>query len=65
MINDDLLVNDGLNASTCGNNRDTTWTYNQGVLLGGLVALARATGDDTYLERARELADASTSPRTP
>ena len=46
---------------TCRNNGDTTWTYNQGVLLGGLVALARATGDDAYLERARELADASTT----
>lgn len=61
MINDDLLVNDGLYAATCRNNGDTTWTYNQGVLLGGLVALARATGDDTHLQRARELADASTN----
>lgn len=61
MINEDLLVNDGLNAGTCRNNLDTTWTYNQGVILGGLVALARATGDDTYLERARKLADASTT----
>ncbi len=64
MINDDLLVNDGLDAATCRNNRDTTWTYNQGVLLGGLVALARTTGDDRYLERARELADASTTSET-
>jgi predicted alpha-1,6-mannanase (GH76 family) len=61
MINEDLLVNDGLDAATCRNNGDTTWTYNQGVLLGGLVALARGTGDDAYLERARELADASTT----
>lgn len=60
MINDDLLVNDGLNAATCRNNRDTTWTYNQGVILGGLVALFRATGDHSYLKSARELADAST-----
>jgi len=63
MINDDLLVNDGLSTSTCRNNGDTTWTYNQGVLLGGLVALARATGDNRYLERARGLADASTTSR--
>ena len=63
MINDELLVNDGLYAATCRNNGDTTWTYNQGVLLGGLVALARATGDDRYLERARKLADASTTLR--
>ena len=61
MINDELLVNDGLYTSTCTNNGDTTWTYNQGVVLGGLVALARGTGDDAYLARARELADASTA----
>ena len=61
MINDDLLVNDGLDRATCGNNGGPTWTYNQGVLLGGLVGLADATGDDKYLERARELADASTT----
>ena len=64
MINNDLLVNDGLDTSTCRTNGETTWTYNQGVLLGGLVALARGTGDDRYLERARELADASTTSET-
>ena len=61
MINNELLVNDGLHTATCRNNGDTAWTYNQGVLLGGLVALARATKDDSYLQRARELADASTT----
>jgi predicted alpha-1,6-mannanase (GH76 family) len=35
MINDQNLVNDGLN-SVCQNNGQTTWTYNQGVILGGL-----------------------------
>ncbi|WP_353649400.1 glycoside hydrolase family 76 protein [Nakamurella sp. A5-74] len=57
MINDDLLVNDGL--SDCRNNGGTTWTYNQGVVLGALVALAEASGDDAYLERARAMAGAS------
>lgn len=61
MINDELLVNDGLYTATCRNNGDTTWTYNQGVLLGSLVALFRATGEDRYLVRARQLADASTT----
>jgi predicted alpha-1,6-mannanase (GH76 family) len=61
MINDDQLVNDGLEPTTCRNNGDVVWTYNQGVLLGGLVALARGTGDDGYLRRARELADASST----
>lgn len=61
MINDEHLVNDGLDRTTCRNNDGPTWTYNQGVLLGGLVELAHATGDDKYLQRARELADASTN----
>lgn len=61
MVNKQLLVNDGLDPATCRNNGDTTWTYNQGVLLGALVALDRATGDDRYLIRAKLFADASTS----
>jgi predicted alpha-1,6-mannanase (GH76 family) len=59
LINDDLLINDGLQTGSCRNNGATAWTYNQGVVLGALVALARSTGDDSYLDRARELADAS------
>ncbi|KFH47733.1 putative mannan endo-1,6-alpha-mannosidase -like protein [Hapsidospora chrysogenum ATCC 11550] len=61
MINADKLVNDGLaeNASgECRNNNQTTWTYNQGMILGGLVELSRATDDKGYLEAAREIADA-------
>jgi len=61
MINDELLVNDGLNPRTCTNNGAETWTYNQGVILGGLVALEQDTGDQEYLARARALADASTT----
>lgn len=64
MINSEQLVNDGLEPATCENNGQATWTYNQGVLLGGLVALAQGTGDDRYLQRARELADASTASET-
>lgn len=59
MINSDGLVNDGITEG-CANNGDTTWTYNQGVLLGGLVELHRATGEQALLDRARALADAST-----
>jgi predicted alpha-1,6-mannanase (GH76 family) len=60
MINADHLINDGLDAS-CKNNGQTTWTYNQGVILGGLAELARATGDASLLTEARTLADASTT----
>lgn len=57
MINSDSLVNDGLNS--CANNAGTTWTYNQGVLIGGLVDLSNATGDAGLLVRAGAIAQAS------
>ncbi|MFF2324671.1 MULTISPECIES: glycoside hydrolase family 76 protein [unclassified Streptomyces] len=60
MINAGGTVNDGL-TSACANNGDTTWTYNQGVILAGLAELHRATGDEALLDNARGLADASTS----
>lgn len=60
MINSGGTVNDGL-TSACANNGDTTWTYNQGVILAGLAELHRATGDAAVLSSARTLADASTS----
>jgi predicted alpha-1,6-mannanase (GH76 family) len=57
MINELNLVNDGLR--DCENNRDITWTYNQGVILGGLVELYRATGDAALLQQAEAIADAA------
>ncbi len=60
MINRQGLVNDGLTVG-CENNRSTTWTYNQGVLIGGLVELYRATGDTNYLAQAVVIADAATT----
>jgi predicted alpha-1,6-mannanase (GH76 family) len=59
MINADHMINDGLNGS-CANNGQPTWTYNQGVVLGGLTELYKATGDSSLLTTARTLADAST-----
>ncbi|KAI2465347.1 glycoside hydrolase family 76 protein [Annulohypoxylon bovei var. microspora] len=60
MINSQNLINDGLTDDTaCVNNGMTTWTYNQGVILGGLVELAKATGDSSHLDTARDLADAA------
>jgi predicted alpha-1,6-mannanase (GH76 family) len=55
MINDQNLVNDGLTAS-CQNNHRNTWTYNQGVILGGLTALSAQTGDPELLKRAQMIA---------
>ncbi|MFD6420645.1 glycoside hydrolase family 76 protein [Streptomyces sp. NPDC060198] len=59
MINGDHMINDGL-TDACANNGQPTWTYNQGVVLGGLTELYRATGDSTLLTTARTLAGAST-----
>ena len=57
MINADSLVNDGLDH--CRNNHDTTWTYNQGVVLGGLSALFRFTRQRSYLDQAVRIASAT------
>jgi predicted alpha-1,6-mannanase (GH76 family) len=54
------LVNDGL-TSGCANNGGTTWTYNQGVILGGLGALFEITGDHAYLRQGESIADAALS----
>ena len=52
------LVNDGLTAD-CANNGGTTWTYNQGVIIGGLTVLHDITGDDGYLRQAEAIAAAA------
>jgi len=57
LINPQNLINDGLNKN-CGNNGATTWTYNQGVILGGLTDLYKTTGDTNYLAQATAIADA-------
>jgi len=62
MINSRNLVNDGLNAknpAACTNNQQTTWTYNQGVLLGGLVELNKAEPAVSLLQTAQYVADAA------
>jgi predicted alpha-1,6-mannanase (GH76 family) len=61
MINDAGLINDGLDRTTCRNNGQTTWTYNQGVILAALTELSKATSNPAYLTTARRLADASTT----
>ena len=58
MINNDGLVNDGLN-SACKNNGSPTYTYNQGVILGGLVNLYTIEGDSSYIATATLIAQAA------
>jgi len=60
MINEQNLVNDGLD-STCHNNHRNTWTYNQGVVLGGLSALSKEAGDPQLMARAKSIALAAIS----
>ena len=60
LIGPNGLVNDGLTAN-CANNGGTAWTYNQGVILGGLAALYDSTGDRAYLAHGEYIADAALS----
>eukprot|EP01052_Picozoa_sp_SAG31_P042864 SAG31_NODE_6948_length_1840_cov_1.426766_3_plen_351_part_00 len=64
MINGEALVNDGLDKfdgheQICANNNQTTWTYNQGVILGGLVHIWRLTGDEEVITTAAAIAKAA------
>jgi predicted alpha-1,6-mannanase (GH76 family) len=58
MIDARSLINDGLN-SACQNNGGTTWTYNQGVILGGLAELWRRTQDPALRQAAEAIAAAA------
>ena len=60
MINKSDLINDGLN-SRCASNHETTWTYNQGVILAGLAQLYRATKSSGLLRTAEGIAKAAIS----
>jgi predicted alpha-1,6-mannanase (GH76 family) len=58
MIGPSGLINDGLTAE-CTNNGRPTYTYNQGVILGGLAAMHEISGDAAYLELGESIADAA------
>ncbi|ORY00371.1 glycosyl hydrolase [Clohesyomyces aquaticus] len=64
IINSDGLINDGLDLKTCGSNGKEVFTYNQGVVLGGLAELADATGDDSYIASAKAIADSALNKMT-
>jgi predicted alpha-1,6-mannanase (GH76 family) len=55
MINSQSLINDGLNGN-CQNNHQTTWTYNQGVILGGLAELSQQDPDPSLTDVAQAVA---------
>jgi predicted alpha-1,6-mannanase (GH76 family) len=62
MINSGNLINDGLdstNPNRCRSNGQMTWTYNQGVILGGLVELWKADKDSALLAPAEAIAKAT------
>ncbi|RMZ70725.1 glycosyl hydrolase [Pyrenophora seminiperda CCB06] len=62
MLNDKGTINDGLTGD-CRNNGGTTWSYNQGVILGGLVQLQRAAAPSSpgkqYVALAEHIANAA------
>eukprot|EP01052_Picozoa_sp_SAG31_P033473 SAG31_NODE_3789_length_3879_cov_3.452910_1_plen_581_part_00 len=58
MINGDSLINDGL-GKDCKNNGATEYTYNQGVILGGLSYLHKLTGDAELLVQATKIINAA------
>ncbi|KAJ4357663.1 uncharacterized protein N0V89_002239 [Didymosphaeria variabile] len=65
MIQSNFTINDGLDQQTCRNNGGTIWTYNQGVILGGLVELSKATSDKFYIDTAHNIANAAIATLAP
>jgi predicted alpha-1,6-mannanase (GH76 family) len=59
MINAQYLINDGLDHSTCKNNQQNTWSYNQGVILGGLAELNKTAPNPALPAIAQSIASAA------
>ncbi len=66
MINSQNLINDGLgtsegktSAGACSNNAQATWSYNQGVVLGGLLELSKLNADPSLPQMAQRIATAA------
>ena len=58
LMNSRNLIDDGLDSSG-RSNKKTNWTYNQGVILGGLVDLYQCTQNSSLLTQALLIADAA------
>ncbi|KAI4145915.1 MAG: hypothetical protein LQ340_006120 [Diploschistes diacapsis] len=59
MINSEGTINDGLGSNCVGDTSATVWSYNQGVVLGGLVELNRASPNSSYIDAANAIAQAA------
>jgi predicted alpha-1,6-mannanase (GH76 family) len=57
LINSNHTINDGINVKTCKNDNGIVWSYNQGVILGALVELNKASPNETYIKRAKDIAN--------
>lgn len=58
------IINDGLNDACKNDGSSPIWTYNQGVILGGLVELNAAAPSSEYLTAANNIAQAAISQLT-
>jgi hypothetical protein len=59
-VNSTLRAPNGLywdHVGLAGRIDKTLWSYNQGLMLGAAALLSKATGNQTYLQRARAIAD--------
>ena len=56
MINEHSNINNGIDLETCRNDHGIVWSYNQGVILGGLLELDRAAPNKTHLIMAERIA---------
>ncbi|KAI9713411.1 MAG: hypothetical protein M1820_000793 [Bogoriella megaspora] len=60
LIDADNIIHDGLDLTTCQvPSGSATFTYNQGVILGGLIALNDVAPDTSYLQQASLIANAA------
>ncbi|HMI92831.1 MAG TPA: glycoside hydrolase family 76 protein [Polyangiales bacterium] len=63
MLRDDHQIVDGIDRNSCAPG-GITYTYNQGVILGGLADLWRTTGDDALLDVAVSIAKSAIAHQT-